>query len=86
MSGEGLHELLARLRQHLHGGGAQLDEESREHLAGVTRDLEGSLAGGAAPQGAVYRLESLAVRFEASHPGLAQNLRDLIDALGKAGI
>jgi len=32
------------------------------------------------------RLESLAVRFEAGHPGLAELLRELIDALGKAGI
>jgi hypothetical protein len=32
------------------------------------------------------RLESLAVRFEADHPGLAATLRRLIDLLGKAGI
>jgi len=34
----------------------------------------------------VPRLESLAVQFEAGHPGLAELLRRLIDALGKAGI
>jgi len=32
------------------------------------------------------RLESLAVQFEADHPGLAELLRQIIDALGKAGI
>ena len=32
------------------------------------------------------RLESLAVRFEAGHPAIAEALRELIDALVKAGI
>jgi hypothetical protein len=32
------------------------------------------------------RLESLAVKFEAGHPKLAETLRELIDALVKAGI
>ena len=86
MSGEGLHELLARLRQHLKGG-AQLDAEAREHLTDLTRELERSLAGrGGAPQAAAPRLESLAVKFEAGHPALAETLREVIDALGKAGI
>ena len=88
MSGEGLHELLVRLRQHLHGG-TQLDAETRQHLTALTNDLERSLAAGGgttSTRGAAPRLESLAVRFEASHPGLAETLRDLIDALGKAGI
>jgi hypothetical protein len=85
VSGEGLRELLARLRQHLQGGAA-LDAEAREHLTAVTRDLERSLAGGGAPQPASPRLESLAVKFEASHPALAETLREVIDALGKAGI
>ena len=87
MSGEGLHELLARLRQHLHSG-AQLDAESRQHLSTLTRDLERSLAArdASAPAGAAPRLESLAVKFEVSHPALAETLREVIDALGKAGI
>jgi hypothetical protein len=88
VSGEGLRELLARLRQHLHSGGAQLDAESRQHLGRLTGDLERSLAanGAAAPAGAAPRLESLAVKFEVSHPALAETLREVIDALGKAGI
>jgi hypothetical protein len=32
------------------------------------------------------RLESLAVRFEAGHPAIAETVRELIDALVKAGI
>ena len=32
------------------------------------------------------RLESLAVKFEAGHPALAETLRELMDALVKAGI
>jgi len=88
VSGEGLHELLARLRQHLHGGGTQLDSESRQHLSNLTRDLERSLAANEAPapESAAPRLESLAVKFEVSHPALAETLREVIDALGKAGI
>jgi len=88
VSGEGLHELLARLRQHLHSGGAGLDAESRQHLSTLTRDLERSLAArdAPAPTGAAPRLESLAVKFEVSHPALAETLREVIDALGKAGI
>jgi hypothetical protein len=85
VSGEGLRELLARLRQHLQGG-APLDAEARAHLTALTRDLESSLAAGDAPPAAAPRLESLAVKFEASHPALAETLREVIDALGKAGI
>ena len=56
------------------------------------RDIERALTRGgpaaadSAPGRAGRRLESLAVRFEAGHPGLAELLRELIDALGKAGI
>jgi hypothetical protein len=88
VSGEGLRELLARLRQHLHSGDTQLDAEARQHLSTLTRDLERSLAASdaPAPESAASRLESLAVKFEVSHPALAETLREVIDALGKAGI
>jgi len=33
-----------------------------------------------------HRLENLAVGFEAEHPALAANLRQIVDALGKAGL
>ena len=91
MSEESLRELLARVHQRLSASGSA-DAESRELLATVKRDIERALAAGeraAASSGtgrASRRLETLAVKFEASHPGLAETLRELMDALGKAGI
>ena len=55
-------------------------------LGTLMRDIERLDPGVAAAAAHAPRLESLAVRFEASHPGLAEALRQLIDALGKAGI
>jgi len=95
MTQESLRELLARLHERL-GGSATRDRESRALLGTVMRDIERALAPGAGLQADAAalmpaaahapRLESLAVRFEAGHPGLAELLRELIDALGKAGI
>ena len=50
-----------------------------EHKLGQERRRRGAPA-------ATPRLESLAVRFEASHPALAETLREVIDTLGKAGL
>ena len=94
MAEESLRELLARLHQQLSASGRALDGESRQLLATVMRDIERALSPGgqalepgSAPAGTHSpRLESLAVRFEAGHPALAEVLRELIDALGKAGI
>jgi len=87
MPEETLRELLARVHEHLSVSGS-VDQESRQLLGTVMRDIERALqpapAGAAAAQ--AQRLESLAVRFEAGHPGLAETLRELIDALVKAGI
>ena len=95
MTQESLRELLARLHERLSASGS-VDREARALLGTVMRDIERALAPGAgleadaaAPMPAAAhapRLESLAVRFEAGHPGLAELLRELIDALGKAGI
>lgn len=86
MSEEGLRELLARVQQHL-SAGAPLEADVRAQLGTLMRDIERTLgvAGGPAPQ-AAPRLERLAVQFEASHPALAETLREFIDALGRAGI
>ena len=90
MTQERLRELLGRVRQHL-GGGA-MDADARRELGGVTSDLEQALGGGVADApggratGVAPRLESLAVRFEAGHPALAETLREIIDALAKAGL
>lgn len=92
MTQESLRELLARVHERLSASGS-VDRESRQLLGTVMRDIERALAPGAhaaaslAPAAAhAPRLESLAVQFEAGHPGLAELLRQLIDALGKAGI
>jgi predicted component of type VI protein secretion system len=95
MTQESLRELLARVHERLSASGS-VDREARQLLGTVMRDIERALAPGEhtaaspatlAPATAhAPRLESLAVQFEAGHPGLAELLRQLIDALGKAGI
>jgi Domain of unknown function (DUF4404) len=94
MAEESLRELLARLHQQLSASGRAVDAESRQLLATLMRDIERALGpagksvedGGAAVAAHTPRLESLAVRFEAGHPALAEALRELVDALVKAGI
>jgi len=89
MPQESLRELLARVHERLSASGGSLDAESRQLLGTVMRDIERALAPGAAAlAGGAHapRLESLAVKFEAGHPGLAEAVRELIDALVKAGI
>jgi hypothetical protein len=88
---ESLRELLARVHERLSDEGS-VDAESRKLLAALVRDIDRALGRGGA-RGAVGaagahapRLESLAVRFEADHPALAEVVREVIDALVKAGI
>jgi hypothetical protein len=92
---ESLRELLGRVHERLTASGAALDGESRQLLGALMRDIERALAntrpGEDAPAAAAVaahmpRLEELAVGFQAKHPGLAASLRQLVDALGKAGI
>jgi hypothetical protein len=82
MTEESLRALLGRAREHLGAGGAT-DPESRQLLAEIERAVGSTSPAGA---GHVSRLEALAVRIEASHPALAETLRELGDALVKAGI
>ncbi|GAC1455196.1 MAG: hypothetical protein PVS2B3_05830 [Steroidobacteraceae bacterium] len=93
MKQESLRELLARVHERLSAAGS-VDGESRQLLGTLMRDIERALGGGArseavapaASEVTASRLEGLAVKFEAGHPQLADVLRQLIDALGKAGI
>jgi hypothetical protein len=84
-----LRHLLSQLHDAL-GGAGTVDQESRRLLGTVLSDIERVLqqpsAGG--PRGAPIsgRLEALVVRYEADHPGVAGAMRQLIDALAKAGI
>jgi len=91
VSEESLRELLARVHQRL-GQAGSVDAESRKLLATLVRDIDRALGPGGAPDAAgaagahASRLESLAVRFEADHPGLAEVIREVIDALVRVGI
>jgi hypothetical protein len=94
MSQDSLRELLARVHERL-GSSGSLDGASRAQLAALLRDIERALGAGGTPARAkaaqtapahAPRLETLAVRFEAGHPELAETLRELGDALVKAGI
>jgi len=78
-SQESLRELLSRVHERLATSSDKVDAESRKLLVEVMDDIERAL-------GKKQRLETLAVQFEADHPGLAQTLRQLSDLLGKAGI
>lgn len=65
-----------------------IDEATRDQLMGllpeVTRLLgQSTTASDVHPL--IAPLETLAVRFEADHPALGNALRQVIDALGKAG-
>ncbi|HEV2268110.1 MAG TPA: DUF4404 family protein [Steroidobacteraceae bacterium] len=83
-----LRELLARVRERL-GHARSVDPDSREHLSAVVSDIDQAIGGGSARVAArthAPRLESLAVRFEADHPGLAEVIREVIEALARAGI
>ena len=86
MAEESLRQLLTRVHQRLGEGGAALDADSRALLGTLMRDIERLAPGASTAAVHASRLESLAVRFEAGHPALAEALRALIDALGKAGI
>lgn len=86
MSHSDLRNLLAQLHARL-GNAPSLDAEDRRLLTTALSDIEAALAKGATagtpPAGGV---ESLAVKFEADHPALAETLRRVADTLAKAGI
>ena len=78
-----LHERLERLDNR------SLEPRTRELLLMLLNDLTRLL--GPPPSDAedhplTQRLEEIAVRFEAEHPSVGTAVRQLIDALAKAGI
>jgi len=86
MSQSDLRHLLTQLHARL-GNAESLDADDRRLLTTVLADIENVLAKGASTgQPAEGGLESLAVKFEADHPALAETLRRLADTLAKAGI
>jgi Domain of unknown function (DUF4404) len=77
----GLHDELHRAQR--------LDPEDRVMLETLLDDIRRVLEAPAVLPGPGERgdaLEGAAVRLEAGHPGVANALRAVIDALGKAGI
>jgi len=82
MSSDELNALLKRLHEEL-ARATSLDGESRRLIGVVVADLQKLGGASASTSGG---LESLAVRFEADHPGVAAVLRQVGDLLGKAGI
>jgi hypothetical protein len=81
-----LRDLLAALHAKLSHAKA-VDPEARKLLATVADDIEDALElGSRKPAAAGTKLEEIAVKFEAEHPALAEAVRDVVDALGKAGI
>jgi hypothetical protein len=88
MDRERLQALLASLQRELRDA-RSLDAESRRMLATAMNDISRTLAAPAdlaASPAVSSRLDDLVVRFESDHPALAGALRQLIDALAKAGI
>jgi hypothetical protein len=85
MTSTDLHQLLQRLHEEL-GKAGPLDAESRELLGVVARDIGELSAPETDVAGHVPALERLAVRFESGHPAVSAALRQLVDALAKAGI
>lgn len=77
--------MLRRLHDEL-GRAGPLDDESRELLGVVAQDIDALAAREGDLGGHVPALERLAVRFESDHPALSAVARQLVDALGKAGI
>jgi hypothetical protein len=78
-----LHERLERLER------AALDAPTRESLLLLLNDLTRLLGTPSLEdedRPLTERLDGLAVRFEAEHPAVGQAVRQLIDALAKAGI
>lgn len=82
-----LREQLKALHNSLSTLGA-VDRESRQWLLVLLADISRLLDPDKSQQetSTVERLETLAARFDADHPALSTALRQLMDALAKAGI
>ncbi|MGH8262071.1 MAG: DUF4404 family protein [Steroidobacterales bacterium] len=88
MDSEALRKSLEKLQAEL-GRAPRVDAESRELLRRLSADIDRLVdQPPSQPAATSHRssLEELEVRFEVEHPALAQTVRELIDALGKAGL
>jgi hypothetical protein len=80
-----LRVLLAELHLKL-GQTPSVDADSKVLLTAVSADIEKALGRAAEAAAHESKLNELAAKFEVEHPALAEAVRDVIDALGKAGI
>lgn len=84
---EELRETLARLHQELHEA-REIDEDLREELRRaldeIAEKIERPDAGEEEPLGA--QLEDLMLRFESSHPMVAELMGQVISTLSRMGI
>jgi hypothetical protein len=86
MEDNDLRGLLSQLHARL-ASGVALSADDKRLLASMLGDIEQALVTSAeAEPPDTSGLESLAVKFEAEHPALADTLRRVVDSLGKAGI
>jgi len=85
MGQDELDELLEQLHSRL-AATHSIDADDRRRLTTALRDIESVLGKRDAPPAQGHGLEAFAVKFEAEHPVLADALRRLADAVGKAGI
>ncbi len=89
MAREKLQRLIASLHEEL-GSAESVDDESRELLQQLIRDIQ-DIASGEAPSSesqaaASGQLETAALKFESDHPKLSMILGEIMDTLGKLGI
>ena len=65
------------------------DPEVRQRLIDLLGDITrllGKPTSAGENESLIEQLDALAVRFEADHPSLGNAIRQVVDALGKAGI
>ncbi len=82
-----IHQTLERLHEQLESG-ATLDAETRRELTEAVEEIRAALAAQEPPraEGLRGRLEALGLRFEGSHPSLAEAVGRVIHALDGLGI
>jgi septal ring factor EnvC (AmiA/AmiB activator) len=73
-----LHDQLSKLESP--------DAETRQMLGVVLADISRLLHTNDSTESAVEKIDDVAARFDVNHPALSNALRQLVDALGKAGI
>ena len=89
MAREKLQRLIATLQDEL-GATESVDDESRQALQQLIRDIEEIASGDAPATGseasATGQLENATLQFESEHPKLSMILGEIMDTLGKLGI